>query len=212
MKKILLLTLIITLFGNAFAAEKQIVLTKPNLKRSAQIMDAYSQRQSTREYADKAISVSDLSDLLWAAYGINRPESDKRTAPSAMNKQDMSIYVALPQGTYLYDAKSNVLNLVNSIDLRPEIAGQQQFATTAPAIILLVSDVSKLGDPKLERSMVLAALDAGVISQNISLFCSAFNIGTVPRYYMNIEKIKSILKLTDSQTPMLNHPIGYFKQ
>ncbi|KAA6310043.1 hypothetical protein EZS27_038583, partial [termite gut metagenome] len=94
-----------------FAADKVINLSKPNTGRSGALMKAFSDRKSTREYASKELSVADLSDLLWAANGINRPDG-KRTAPSAMDRRDVDIYVVLPAGTYLYDAKGHKLDLV----------------------------------------------------------------------------------------------------
>lgn len=97
----------------SYAAERTIQLPKPDMNRAGLLMKALSERHSTREYASKALSNTDLSDLLWAANGINRSSEGKRTAPSAMNRQDIDIYVVLPQGTYLYDAKGHKLNLIS---------------------------------------------------------------------------------------------------
>ena len=110
MRKVQLLLLCLLVSVAAFAAEKVIKLPKPNMNRSGSVMNALSERHSTREYAAKALTSADLSDLLWAANGVNRPADGKRTAPSAMNKQDVDVYVVLPQGTYLYDAKAHQLN------------------------------------------------------------------------------------------------------
>lgn len=105
MRKVQLLLVCLVLSVAASAADKVVKLPKPNLNRAGTVMKALSERQSTREYASKALSLADLSDLLWAANGINRPESGKRTAPSALNKQDVDVYVILPEGSYVYDAK-----------------------------------------------------------------------------------------------------------
>lgn len=113
MKKLQFLVCFLLLSVASYAAERTIQLPKPDMNRAGLLMKALSERHSTREYASKALSNTDLSDLLWAANGINRSSEGKRTAPSAMNRQDIDIYVVLPQGTYLYDAKGHKLNLIS---------------------------------------------------------------------------------------------------
>ncbi|KAA6338770.1 hypothetical protein EZS27_013245 [termite gut metagenome] len=194
-----------------YAADKVIKLLKPNTERSGALMKALSERKSTREYAVTPLSNADLSDLLWAANGINRPSENKRTAPSAMNRQDVDIYVILPEGTYLYDAKAHKLDLISEGDYRSAVAGGQNFVENAPVSIVLVSELSRLGDAKATHTQLIGAMDAGIVSQNISLFCAAANLATVPRATMDIAKLKSGLKLHDTQMPMINHPVGYFK-
>lgn len=211
MKKVQLLLVCLVLSAAAFAADKVIKLPKPNLNRSGTVMKALSERQSTREYASKALSLADLSDLLWAANGINRSDSGKRTAPSAMNKQDVDVYVVLPEGTYLYDAKNHQLNLVAEGDHRGAVAGVQAFVKTAPVSLVLVSDISRFGDAKSARNQLMGAMDAGIVSQNISLFCSSANLATVPRASMDFDQLKKVLKLKETQMSMMNHPVGYFK-
>ena len=126
MRKVQLLLLCLFVSVATFAADKVIRLPKPNLNRNSEVMEAFANRHSTREYAAKALTLTDLSDLLWAANGINRPEEGKRTAPSAMNKQDVDVYVVLPEGTYLYDAKAHQLNLVAEGDHRGAVAGYRR--------------------------------------------------------------------------------------
>ena len=165
MKKFLLFSLLVGLFGGSQAQDlKPIKLNQPNVKRGLPVMTALQKRQSTREYADKKLELQDLSDLLWAAAGINRPESGKRTSPTAMNKQEIDVYV------------------------------------------VMVADLSKFGG-----EVLMPALDAGIVSQNISLFCSGTGLVTVPRASMDQAKLKSGLKLKDTQRPLINHPVGYAK-
>ena len=209
MRKVQLLLLCLFISVATFAADKVIRLPKPNLNRNSEVMEAFANRHSTREYAAKALTLTDLSDLLWAANGINRPEEGKRTAPSAMNKQDVDVYVVLPEGTYLYDAKAHQLNLVAEGDHRGAVAGGQAFVKSAPVSLLLVSDLSRLGDAKNTHTQLMGAVDAGIVSQNISIFCSAAKLATVPRASMDTAKLKSVLKLTDTQLPLMNHPVGY---
>ena len=211
MRKVQLLLLCLFISVATFAADKVIPLPKPNLNRNSEVMEAFANRHSTREYAAKALTLNDLSDLLWAANGINRPEEGKRTAPSAMNKQDVDVYVVLPEGTYLYDAKAHQLNLVAEGDHRGAVAGGQAFVKSAPVSLLLVSDLSRLGDAKNTHTQLMGAVDAGIVSQNISIFCSAAKLATVPRASMDTAKLKSVLKLTDTQLPLMNHPVGYHK-
>lgn len=181
------------------------------MKRAGTVMKALSERHSTREYVSKALSMADLSDLLWAANGINRNDSGKRTAPSALNKQDVDVYVVMPEGSYLYDAKNHQLNLVAEGDHRGAVAGGQAFVKSAPLSLVLISDISRFGDVKNVRNQLMGAMDAGIVSQNISLFCSSASLATVPRASMDFDQLKKVLKLKDSQMPMMNHPVGYFK-
>ena len=174
-------------------------------------MKALSERHSTREFAAKALSLSDLSDLLWAANGVNRKDSGKRTAPSALNKQDVNVYVVLSEGSYLYDAQNHQLTLVAEGDYRSAVAGGQAFVKSAPVSLVLVSDVSRFGDAKNARNQLMGAMDAGIVSQNISVFCSSAKLATVPRASMDGNQLKKVLKLKDGQIPMMNHPVGYFK-
>ena len=211
MRKVQLLLLCLFISVATFAADKVIRLPKPNLNRNSEVMEAFANRHSTREYAAKALTLNDLSDLLWAANGINRQEEGKRTAPSAMNKQDVDVYVVLPEATYLYDAKAHQLNLVVEGDHRGAVAGGQAFVKSAPVSLLLVSDLSRLGDAKNTHTQLMGAVDAGIVSQNISIFCSAAKLATVPRASMDTAKLKSVLKLTDTQLPLMNHPVGYHK-
>ena len=162
-------------------------------------MKALSDRHSVREYADKELSLQDLSDLLWAANGINRPDG-KRTAPSALNKQDIDIYVIMKEGAYLYDAKAN--------SLQPIAKGSQDFVKSASVSLVLVSDLSRFGNIA-DHTKLMAAVDAGIVCQNINIFCAATGLATVPRATMDQAALKRILKLTDSQLPIMNNPVGY---
>ncbi len=178
---------------NAQNAAPRIQLEKPDMTRGTSLMKALEDRQSTRECSDKDLSAVDLAGVIWAANGINRPESGKRTAPSAMNKQDIKVYVCLKQGSYLYDHKAHALELISEGDARQR--------TEAPVMLVLVSDTKE----------TWGALDAGIVSQNISLYCAAFQLATVPRGSMDQDALRTALKLADTQQLHLNHPVGYFK-
>lgn len=188
---------------------KSIALNPPDLTRGLPVMEAFSLRASSTQFSDKKLSIQDLSDLLYAANGVNRKDIGKRTAPSAMNSQDIDIYVFLQEGVYLYDAVNNVLNPVVSGDQRMLIAGRQEVVAKAPAILLLVSDISRFKFPDEAMKLDGAAKDAGIVSQNINIFCSGTGLITRTRGSMEIEKVKSVLQLKESQRPMLNNPVGY---
>lgn len=193
MKKIILSLIAAGLSGTALLhAADPVKLDQPDLERGTPVMKALSDRQSIRGFSEKMLSHKDLSDLLWAANGINRPESGKRTAPSAMNRQDVKIYVCTKDASYLYDHKTHAMIPVSDGDARP---------ADAPICLVLVTDTVE----------PWAAMDAGIVSQNISLFCSGTGLATYPRASMNKEALTTALKLKSPQTPMLCHPVGYQK-
>jgi nitroreductase len=209
MKKIITLLPAILLSCCLFGQElKPITLNPPDLKRGLTVMEAFSLRASNTDFIERKLSLQDLSDLLFAANGVNRKDISKRTAPSAMNAQDIDVYVFLQEGVYLYDAFQGVLNPVVAGDQRILAAGTQESVAKAPAILLLVSDISRF---KLPETMKLenAAKDAGIVSQNINIFCAGVGLITRPRGSMDLVKLKSVLNLKDTQHPMLNNPVGY---
>lgn len=187
-----------------------IKLKIPDKNRGVSVMKAFEQRCSDREFSEKKLELQDLSDLLWAANGINRPESGKRTAPSAMNRQDIDIYVCMPEGAYIYEAGPHQLRLVVAKDLRPLVAAGQDWVEQAPLVLVLVSDIAKFGG-NAQRQMLTGALDAGIVSENIALFCAGVGLATVPRMSMDQNELKKSLGLKDSQHLMLNNPVGYRK-
>jgi SagB-type dehydrogenase family enzyme len=192
-----------------------IQLNAPSKTRGCDIMQALQQRQSNRALESTPVNLQDLSDLLWAANGINRPEIGKKTAPSAMNSQDVDIYILNEDGCYRYDALGNTLQPIAKGDQRSLVEGNRPSG--APLILVLTADMSKYrnykaGDDTNNKHLYeMGALDAGIVSQNISLFCAAAGLGTVPRAGMNKEALKEALKLSPSQVLWLNHPIGKVK-
>ena len=184
-----------------------IRLTTPDKTRGSAVMKALNERQSIREFAATSLRPQDLSDLLWAANGVNRDDG-RRTAPSTRNLQEVEIYVAFAEGIYRYNAAEHVLNPVVAGDFRLAVAGSQTSVATAPISILLVADMSKFGDLS-ENSRMFAAIDVGIVSQNISIACSALGLATVPRGTMNHDELRAALRLSDMQLLMLNHPVGY---
>lgn len=188
------------------AAQEVRPLPKPDKKAKMTLFQALDRRESVREYSDREIPERTLSNLLWAACGINRPGQGRITAPSAINAQDITVYVCRQDGAWKYDAAAHALTKVSDKDLRKQVAGFQDFAATAPVSLVLVSDISKV-----RNHSELGAMDAGYVSENICLACTALGLATVPRATMNKAELAKELKLGDSEVLMLNNPVGYKK-
>lgn len=185
-----------------------VKLPAPDKNVKMTLMQALQQRKSSREFAAKAVSNATMSQLLWAACGINRPKEKKITAPSALNKQDIMVYVIRKDGAYIYQPTTNSLKKVCAGDLRPMVAGGQAFAKSAPVCLLLVSDLNKFSGNR-SGAEATANVDAGYVSQNICLACTALGLKTVPRMTMNKAALKKALKLDDNKLLIINHPVGY---
>lgn len=196
----------------AVADDAVVELPAPNKARTTlTVMQAFEQRRSTRDIsAERPLKPEDLADLLWAANGINRPESGKRTAPSAMDRRDVDVYVVQPEGIFVYDPAANALRRVAEGDHRALVAGGQKAMADVPVFLLLVTDLAKFGG-RGDRDAEMGAVDVGIVSQNISLFCAAAGLATVPRGSMDADKLRQVMGLKDSQRLTLNHPVGYFK-
>ena len=192
MKNISAAILAFTLLLPLAARAKTIALNKPQLKKGNSIMQALSERKSTREFDAKELDMQTLSNLLWAANGINRPDG-KRTNPTAMNRQEIDVYACLKDGAYLYNAPKNELLQVTQSDFR--VLG-------APVTLVIVANVKELRN--------IDFMDAGIVSQNISLFASGTGLVTVARAQMPQDMAKH-LALTEGQHLMLNHPVGFPK-
>lgn len=193
-------------FSESCQAQEKITLPQPLKNLTATVVEALQNRRSEREFAERQISDQDLATLLWAANGINRDDG-RRTAPSAINAQDIDIYTVRADGAYLWDAKENVLIRVSHKDLRPLVANGQDFVNKAPVSLVLVSDKSRFG--KMPGGYAQA--DAGYVSQNICIYCSAAGWACCPRASMDKEALKKELQLSGTQELVLNNTVGYRK-
>lgn len=198
------------LMATASCKAQDVKLPSPSLDNNVTLMQSLQNRHSSREFADRQIPNDVLSTVLWAACGINRPESGKITAPSAINAQDILVYVVRKDGAFLYKPESNSLTKVSDKDLRQQVAGRQAFAATAPVSLVLVSDHGKFGGHSNGASR-MGILDAGYVSENICLVCSALGLNTVPRMTMDVDGLKKELNLDDSFDFIVNSQIGYPK-
>ena len=190
---------------------KTIQLLKPQPGSGSLLMQLLWKRKSSREFSPKPLPVEVLTNLLWAGFGINRPDG-KRTAPSAMNWQETDIYVILPDGLYLYDPKANQLKLILVEDLR-ELAGTQPYVKEAPVNLIYVSDYAKMGDKiPNELKILCSGAHAGFISQNVYLYCASEGLSTVVRAYVDIPALSKVMKLRPDQKIILAQSVGYPKK
>lgn len=190
---------------------QDIELPSPLTDNNVTLMKALQDRHSSREFSEKQIPDDVLSTVLWAACGINRTESGKITAPSAINAQDIVVYVVRQDGAFRYEPKPNSLTKVSEKDLRSLVAGPQTFAASAPVSLVLVSDHSKFGSHS-NGAQRMGLIDAGYVSENICLACSALGLNTVPRMTMDSDGLRKELGLDSSFDFILNSQIGYPKE
>ncbi len=196
-KKITFMILSIAFVLPSFAQD--IKLNAPNKKSGKPLMQALSERKSSRNFIDKDLSVDILSNLLWAANGFNR--ENKRTAPTANDKQEIELYVALKSGVYLYDAKNSVLKLIKSGDHRKS-TGSQNFVANASVNIILVADMDKAS------SKEYAYTDCGFVAQNIYLFAASEGLGAVSRGWYDKDVLIELLNLPSHKQVLLTQSVG----
>ena len=206
MKKILLLVFVLTLCMGV-KAQETVQLPQPEIGMLGKSLGKILQeRRSVREYQDKHVDLKILSTLLWAACGVSDPASGKITAPSAVNMQDIKVYVCNKLGVALFNAKDNTLTQVSNENILQDLAAGQNFVLDAPFTLLLVSDQGNR-----RRNDQYGAMDAGYVSQNIYLACNALGLSTVARAMMNKDAVRTKLNLPEGVIVELNHPIGYKK-
>lgn len=174
------------------------------------LMRALQQRQSQREFRPDALTPQTLSDLLWAAAGINRAEHSGRTAPSAMNAQEVDLYVALPQGLYRYDPQRHVLLLIKAEDVR-RVTGYQDFVDNAPLDLVYVADHSRMKLVPAAARESYASVASGAMAQNVYLYCASQGLATVVRAWFDRNALTKAMGLTTDQQILLTQTVGYVK-
>jgi Nitroreductase len=187
------------------AAPAVTPLPPPATQGGMPLQEALALRKSGRQYSDREISAETLSSMLWAGFGVSRPDG-KRTAPTARNVQDIDIYVVKKDGAFRYDARANSLVLATPNDIR-SLTATQDFAKRAPLNLLYVQTLK-------EQSQNLGAdltggLHAGAISQNVGLFCASEGLENVVRLMFDAKALTQALGLPDNQRVLLTHTIGY---
>jgi len=198
--------------NSVFAEElKPVKLLKPQVEKGKPLMQVLTDRSSSRSFSTEKLSVQELSNLLWAAFGVNRTDMGKRTAPSALNWQEIDIYVATADGLFLYDAKKHMLNPILSQDVRA-LTGRQDFVKDAPVNLVYVADFSRMGKAAKDDKELYSATDTGFISQNVYLYCASEGLATVVRGSIDRQALAKVMKLRSDQKIILAQSVGYPKK
>jgi nitroreductase len=203
--------ILIFVAGWTHLRSQDIALPSPEKSGGMPLMQALNERQTTRTFTKDNLSLQQMANLLWAGWGINRPDQKKRTAPSARDLQEISVYVALPTGLYVYDAFGNILKQVHNRDIRA-LCGTQAFVATAPLNLVYVADMAKLGkkegDEIKDSELLWSYANTGFIAQNVYLYCASANLGCVIRGMVPKEKLAPEMGLKSNQVIILSQTIG----
>lgn len=185
-----------------------IALPAPRTEGGKPLMDALRERRSTREFSPERLPLQKLSDLLWAAAGINRADAGKRTAPSARNWQEVQVYVLLEEGAFAYDAAANTLRGVVAGDLRKQ-SGSQDFVGVAPVDLVYVADLDKLAEAAPEDRTLYSGADAAFIGENVYLFCASEGLATVIRGSVDRVAMGKAMGLPAGKRVVFAQTVGY---
>jgi len=188
-----------------------IKLPAPQMTGGKPLLDCLKARQSGREFDVEKLSTQVLSNLLWAADGINRPDSGKRTAPSAVNWQDIDIFAATADGLFLYLPKEHALRKILGEDVRAAM-GKQEFVKDVPLNLIYVSDYSKIPRGTDEDKRFTSGAHTGFIGQNVYLYCASGGLVTVIRGAIDREEMAKVMKLRPEQHITLAQSVGYPKK
>ena len=182
-------------------------LPEPQLTIGKPLMEVLKARKSSRDFKQEKLPSQTLSNLLWAACGVNRPEAGKRTAPTARNKQEIDVYVATADGLFLYDAKKHSLDLIVSDDIRAK-CGTQDYVKNAPVNLVFVADYSRMSERTEAEKQALSWADTGFISQNVYLYCASEGLATVVRALIDRDELAKAMKLPPDQKITLSQSVG----
>jgi nitroreductase len=205
----LTVTILVFCIGWVSAEElKPIELPKPQTEAGKPLMQVLKERKSSRAFGTERLPMQVLSDMLWAGFGVNRPDSEGRTAPSAAHFQEIDIYVATADGLYLYEAKEQVLKPVLQEDIRA-MAGVQPFVKDAPVNLIYVANFSKMSKASDDQKVFYSAADTGFISENVYLFCASEGLATVVRAGIDRPALANKMALRPDQKIILAQSVGY---
>jgi SagB-type dehydrogenase family enzyme len=207
-RELLKMAAAMSIVGTASAAEAVLELPPPQLQGGMPLMQALNNRRSAREYATTKLPPQVLSNLLWAAFGVNRPGSGGRTAPSAHGWQEIQVYVAMENGLFRYDQKAHALQGVKSVDLR-RLTGRQEFAGIAPLDLIYVADFGRMEGAGMEDKLMYSAADTGFVSQNVYLCCAQEGLATVVRGLVDRSALGKAMDLKPDQHIILAQTVGY---
>ena len=200
-----ILSLLAAVFAVTVFSGETVKLPPPQKSGGDGFFAVLNERRSLRKFTDEALSQQELSTLLWAGFGVSGSK-DRRTAPTAVNRREFTLYAILADGAYKYLPQTNELEKVSAKDLRPLAAGN----VTAPAYILIVADLKRAASDEY------AAIDSGYISQNLYLAATAMKLGSCAlgsfrRNAENVAKLKAALGLGEKDYPILSQAVGHLK-
>lgn len=191
--------------GNAVCV---LSLPPPQTHGGLPLMQALSQRCSERQFSPSPLDPQLLSNLLWAAAGVNRPDDEGRTTPSAMNSQEIDVYVALPEGLYRYEPSGHVLYLISATDVR-RVTGYQDFVDRAPLDLIFVADHSRMTAVPAAQRASYASVAAGAMVQTVYLFCASSGLGTVIRAWIDRQALSEAMGLQADHQILLSQTVGW---
>ena len=202
--------LFIALFACGGLLAQNITLPAPQKTGGMPLLEALARRATSRAFdAARELSPQQLSNLLWATFGINRPDG-RRTAPSARNLQELDVYVLLKSGVFVYAAKNHELIQLAAEDCRA-LGGSQPFVKDAPVTLVFVADLAKTGGGASAGSKDWVNIDTGYLSQNAYLYCASEGLATGARALVDKAALGPKLKLRPDQVIVLAQSVGYPK-
>jgi len=208
MKKTVI-SIVVLLGWNVCSAQVIETVPLPPVQKTGgmPLMEAFQLRKSQRSFSSKELPPQQLSNLLWAAYGINRPDGF-RTVPAAKNWYEYDIYVLKSDGWFLYEVSKHTLLKMGNEDLRI-YGGTQDFVKAAPVILVYVADFGRMNDTTDELRKFFSAVDVGYISQNVYLWSASEGFATIILGQVDKLKVHEVLKLKPTQQVILSQPVGY---
>jgi len=202
--------MVLQVFSETPTGNNRIIqLPKPRTEGGLPLLNALKHIQTSFSFDKEDFSLQQISDMLWAAYGINKSQAGKRTAPSVMNYQDSEIYLSIKKGVYRWEPQSNILICVLDRDIRTLTGGDHRFASFVAVNIIYVSNFDKLKDIPRNKKEVYAAAHAGFISQNVYLWSSSFGYATVVRGWVDREKLQEVMGLEKNRRVIFTQSVGY---
>lgn len=206
------LTAALLLSTNVFAAQNEIILPAPNLSDNLSVMQALNQRKSNRNFVDKNLTAEQLSKILWAANGVNRPDG-KRVIPAALKTYSVEVYAVTSEGIYLYDAQNHKLILVADGDFRALTTTGQTFVEKAAVNLVFVETpeiwATARKIPPRENQIAFANIIVGAMVQNVALAAQTEGLGNCVRGSINRDEFKRAAKLSDDKTILLAQSVGF---
>lgn len=185
-----------------------IKLPPPQMTGSQPLMQVLLARHSTRDFADRPLPLQQVSNLLWAANGVNRPYSSGRTAPTAHDWREIDVVVTMPDGAFRYDPPTHTLGYVAEGDLR-YLTGEQDYVASAPLDLVYVANLDRMTDAGTEDQAFYSSTDAGFIAENVYLYCASVGLAVVVRGLIDRDALGAALGLSNQQRIILAQSVGY---